>query len=265
MPIDVNWVSGVIFVPKTYMALLQALPEIRGLDVDQFRHDLKDLEASVVGAIYTDTHVHNGEVTIAGVLYARGVSIIPPYTVEFEEDTQRWASDVLSRSTEDLSTDLGVVSSLLRGAQAIVRSPVGRVTLLAGALVAAALPVVLVAHDSRPLTAVYVDGAWRYADPNADAALGTHLPFVRERFFSVPDLPAPERSLLQQEIEALRKQIVLQQEQIAQLSQMVAEQFQIQTRRSDGEVWKTVAIIAVAAAVILLLVQVQQQSDRRST
>lgn len=87
MAIDVDWVTKVIYVPKSYMTLVQSIPtEIRSLDIDLFRHDLKDLEASVVGAIYMDTHRHSPEVTVGGVTLARVVEIINGYTVTFEDD-----------------------------------------------------------------------------------------------------------------------------------------------------------------------------------
>lgn len=85
MAIDVDWVTKIIYVPKSYLTLVQPSPEIRSLDIDQFRHDLKDLEASVVGAIYIDTHRHNPEVTVGGVTLARVVEIVNGYTVTFED------------------------------------------------------------------------------------------------------------------------------------------------------------------------------------
>lgn len=84
MAIDVNWVTGVIYVPKSYTTLLQPSPEIRTLDVDQFRLDLKALESSVEGMLYPDTHQHDTETVMSGDIYVRKVTIKPPYTVEFE-------------------------------------------------------------------------------------------------------------------------------------------------------------------------------------
>jgi len=85
MALDVDWVSGIIFVPRTYATLIQASPEVRALDVNVFRKDLKDLEASTEGALYPDTHRHAPEVTIAGFTYARAVEIRAPYSVTFED------------------------------------------------------------------------------------------------------------------------------------------------------------------------------------
>lgn len=83
--ISINWPTGVIFVPKADLTLLQASPEIRGLDLNAFRLELKDLEDSAAGMPFTKTHNHSTEVLLSGIVYARIVSIIPPYTVEFED------------------------------------------------------------------------------------------------------------------------------------------------------------------------------------
>ncbi len=85
MALDVDWVSGVITVPKADMPVIQASPEIRELDVTQFHRDLRSIHASVQGVPYTRTHDHNGEITLAGIVYARSVEIILPYTVTFED------------------------------------------------------------------------------------------------------------------------------------------------------------------------------------
>lgn len=90
MAIDVDW-TGVeanpyrIYIPKADTTLVQASPEIRSLDVDAFRLELKDLEADVEGMMWTDTHKHTQEGVLSGITYARRVEILAPYTVEFED------------------------------------------------------------------------------------------------------------------------------------------------------------------------------------
>ena len=54
------------------------------LDVNQFRLDLKAIEASEEGIPFVDTHRHNTEVSLAGITLARTVEIINGYTVTFE-------------------------------------------------------------------------------------------------------------------------------------------------------------------------------------
>jgi hypothetical protein len=86
MAISITWATKVIYVPKSYMSVIQASPfEILQLDVNQFRLDLKDLEDNVDGMTFLDTHNHNTEITLSGVAYARIFEIINGYTVEFED------------------------------------------------------------------------------------------------------------------------------------------------------------------------------------
>lgn len=85
MTITINWLTKVINVPKADLTLIQASPEVRELDLDWFRYQLKGIEESEEGIPYLDTHRHNTEVELAGLVYARIVEIINGYTVEFED------------------------------------------------------------------------------------------------------------------------------------------------------------------------------------
>ncbi|OGL85815.1 hypothetical protein A3I37_03010 [Candidatus Uhrbacteria bacterium RIFCSPLOWO2_02_FULL_46_19] len=60
-------------------------PEIWELDVDWFRLQLKDIEDDVEGMPFTNTHIHNTEVTLGGVTFSRVFEIIAPYTVTFAD------------------------------------------------------------------------------------------------------------------------------------------------------------------------------------
>jgi hypothetical protein len=86
MAISINWATKVIYVPKADMTLIQPSPEIRQLDLDQFRLTLKDLEDDAEGMIFLDTHRHVAPVSLGGVTLARIVEIINGYTVTFEDD-----------------------------------------------------------------------------------------------------------------------------------------------------------------------------------
>jgi hypothetical protein len=67
------------------MTLIQTLPfEVRELNIDEFRLELKDLEDDE-GMPFLDTHSHNTTVTVGGTVLARVVSIINSYTVTFED------------------------------------------------------------------------------------------------------------------------------------------------------------------------------------
>lgn len=86
MAITINPVTFVIYVPKADLTLIQSSPEVRELNVNWFRLQLKDLEDDPdYGIFLPKTHNHNTEVTLAGLTYARIVEIIAPYTIEFED------------------------------------------------------------------------------------------------------------------------------------------------------------------------------------
>lgn len=86
MAISITWETGVIFVPRADMPLVQSLPtEIRELNIDAFRLNLKTLEASEYGMTFLDTHTNTGEADLGGLTYARIIEIINGYTVTFED------------------------------------------------------------------------------------------------------------------------------------------------------------------------------------
>jgi hypothetical protein len=85
MALSINWATKVISVPKADLTLIQPSPEIRELDVNDFRLWLKDIEDSEEGAVHPDTHRHNTEVTLGGLTLARTVEMINGYTITFED------------------------------------------------------------------------------------------------------------------------------------------------------------------------------------
>lgn len=90
MAIDVDWAGADtnphrIFIPRADMPIVQASPEIRELDVDQLRLELRSLEASSPGAPWPETHRHQTETLLSGTTFARIVEVLPPYQVEFED------------------------------------------------------------------------------------------------------------------------------------------------------------------------------------
>ena len=85
MAISVDPATFVITVPKADLTLVSGT--FYTYDTDAFRLELREWEYSEVGMPFEKTHDHNTEVTIAGVTYARTVSILSPYTVTFEAGT----------------------------------------------------------------------------------------------------------------------------------------------------------------------------------
>ena len=88
MALSIDYSTKVITVPKADLTLIQAVPtEIRQLDLDSFRLELRDIEDSQEGIPQLVTHTHNTEVTVGGVTLARVISMINGYTVTFEDGT----------------------------------------------------------------------------------------------------------------------------------------------------------------------------------
>src|SRR5574342_1225936 len=88
--LDVDWAGAAsnpyrIFIPRADMPIVQVSPEIRELDVNQFRLDLRTIEATVPGAPWPETHRHQTETVLSGTTFARQVEILSPYRVEFED------------------------------------------------------------------------------------------------------------------------------------------------------------------------------------
>lgn len=82
--ISVGWGNTyIIFIPQSYLTLVSGT--LYSLDTNKFRLDLKNLEASLEGLPHPKTHNHNTEVTVAGIVFARTIEILPPYSVEFED------------------------------------------------------------------------------------------------------------------------------------------------------------------------------------
>jgi hypothetical protein len=86
LAITINWLTGVINIPKADTTLVDSgPPEIRSLDLNAFRLTLKGLEAGEEGQVFLDTHEHLTEQTLQGDVYARMIIFINNYTVQFED------------------------------------------------------------------------------------------------------------------------------------------------------------------------------------
>lgn len=87
MTVTVDPATFIITVAKSELTLVQSVPtEIYNMDLNEFRLALKDWEDDATGGItFTKTHVHNTEVQLGGLTYARVVEIIEPYTTTFED------------------------------------------------------------------------------------------------------------------------------------------------------------------------------------
>lgn len=83
MNISINPATHVITILKSELG--GTFPNHQ-LNVNTFREALKAWEESVDGIWQPDTHIHNTQVLLGGVTYARVVEIIAPYTITFEDD-----------------------------------------------------------------------------------------------------------------------------------------------------------------------------------
>lgn len=86
MAIYIDWATFIIHVPKSDLGLVQLTPtEVRELDINWFRLQLKNIEDNEDGSVFPKTHNHNPPVSVGGVTLARVVEILDPYTVTFED------------------------------------------------------------------------------------------------------------------------------------------------------------------------------------
>lgn len=97
MAISIDWGAKVINVPRADLPVTQASPEIRELDADWFRLQLKSLEDDPEGMAFPDTHSHNTEVSLGGLVLSRVIEIINGYTITFEDG--QYSVDIVGANT----------------------------------------------------------------------------------------------------------------------------------------------------------------------
>lgn len=86
MATSVNWITGVITVPKADLTLITSSPyPIYQHDLEEWRLELRDLEDDIDGRPWPRTHDHNKDETLQGVTYADLLKILPPYSVTYED------------------------------------------------------------------------------------------------------------------------------------------------------------------------------------
>lgn len=117
MAISINWATGVITIPQADLTFISG--NLYELDVDWFRLQLKSLEDDEEGIHFPRTHNHNTEVTLGGVVYARTVEIISPYTITFENGSYRVRFVGANNNISD-KTNLNSVSLLVQNSAGLV-------------------------------------------------------------------------------------------------------------------------------------------------
>lgn len=91
MAISINHATSVITIPKADTTFVETNAvtgyEIRSYDEYAFMRELADYMDSTDGVALPNIFNHNTSVTISGVVYARALVILSPYTITFENDT----------------------------------------------------------------------------------------------------------------------------------------------------------------------------------
>lgn len=123
MAITIEWATGIISVPKADLTLIQASPtEIREMNLNWFRLELKALEAAAEGMGFLRTHNHNTEVTLGALTFARVIEIINGYTVTFEDG--QYAVDLVgANSNVGDVTNVNQVSVRSYNSAGLISSP----------------------------------------------------------------------------------------------------------------------------------------------
>jgi hypothetical protein len=123
MAITIDWLTKIISVPRADMTLIQSTPtEIRELDLNWFRLELKDIEDSEDGMSFLDTHRHNTEVTLGTLTFARVIELINGYTVTFE-DGQYAVNLVGANSNVGDNANVNQVSIRSNNSAGLISSP----------------------------------------------------------------------------------------------------------------------------------------------
>jgi hypothetical protein len=107
MAISINRLTSVITIPQADCTLISGT--LYELDTEAFRDALKVLEASEEGIVFDDTHIHNTEVTVVGVTYARFIEMISPYSVTFTPDSQ-WSVRLAGSNNNLFDIENGILN-----------------------------------------------------------------------------------------------------------------------------------------------------------
>jgi len=84
--ISIDWENKIINIPRNDLTLVQTTPfEIRELDLNNFHLELRILEESAEGMVYSITHDHIAPINIGAISLVRIVFIINNYTITFED------------------------------------------------------------------------------------------------------------------------------------------------------------------------------------
>ena len=106
MAVTIDRATKIISVPQADLTLITGT--LYELNTNQFRKDLKALEASEEGMVELDTHIHNTAVTVAGTTFARTVEIINGYSIQFTPNSQ-WTVRLAGSNNNIFDVENGIL------------------------------------------------------------------------------------------------------------------------------------------------------------
>lgn len=120
--ITIDWGTLEINVPQSYLTFVSGVDYT--LDTDQFRLDLKALEASVDGMPFPDAHEHTATKVLGGTAYAQFEEIINGYTVNFEDTGTPYRVTMLgsNNNVQDVTNLVANVSTASQNSAGLVNN-----------------------------------------------------------------------------------------------------------------------------------------------
>ena len=109
MAVSIDWGNTfVISILQSDLAFVSGT--LYDFDTDAFRLELKNQEDDEAGMPWTDTHIHNTEVTVFGVTYARFVEVIAPYSLTFENTGSAYSIRAIGSNNNCFDVDSGILN-----------------------------------------------------------------------------------------------------------------------------------------------------------
>jgi len=104
--VEIDWPTSLITVNQADLTFVTGT--LYELDTDQFRKDLNALQASEIGMPWPTTHVHNTQVSVAGITLPRVIEIIAPYSIQFLPDSQ-WSVRLAGSNNNIFDIESGIL------------------------------------------------------------------------------------------------------------------------------------------------------------
>lgn len=106
MAITVDWTTKIVSIPQADLTFISGT--LYEADTNVIRLALKAIEASPEGMPFDDIHLHNTEVTVAGITFFRTIEIINGYQLEFTPDSQ-WTARLAGSNNNFFDVENGIL------------------------------------------------------------------------------------------------------------------------------------------------------------